>query len=102
VELRLGVALPDWSFSDLKGNKGTLKAYAGKYVLLDVWTPSCAPCLAEFEALKSVLQSFQSRDFEILGVLCDKDETGARTVAEQRNLTCLGLRLLHRQHSITP
>ena len=56
VELAPGAALPDWSFTDLKAAQESLKSYAGKYVLLDFWYPSCVPCRSDFEELKSVLQ----------------------------------------------
>ncbi|MBZ5726522.1 MAG: TlpA family protein disulfide reductase [Acidobacteriia bacterium] len=86
VELGRGVALPDWTFVDLKGRPGNLKSYAGKYVMLDVWTASCGPCLGEFDLLQAVVQRFGSRNFEILGVLGDADEAQARRAEEERRL----------------
>ncbi|HEY6341875.1 MAG TPA: TlpA disulfide reductase family protein [Bryobacteraceae bacterium] len=86
VELVPGAALPDWTFTDLSGVQGSLKSYAGKYVLLDFWTSWCAPCRADFEDLKVVLHRFQSRNFEVLGVLSDTDEAAARKLAQERNL----------------
>lgn len=86
VELRRGIALPDWSFVDLKGRPGDLKSHAGKYVMLDVWTASCSPCLGEFEMLKAAVERFGSRGFEILGVLGDGDEAQARKVEAERGL----------------
>ena len=86
VELRRGIAPPDWSFVDLKGRPGNLKSYAGKYVMLDVWTASCGPCRGEFEMLKTAVRRFGSRNFEILGVLGDEDEVQARRAEEEHRL----------------
>ncbi len=86
IELRPGIVLPDWSFVDLKGRPGSLKSYAGKYVMLDVWTGSCTPCVGEFAMLKSMVQRFGSRNFEILGVLGDEDEAQARRKEEEHKL----------------
>lgn len=86
VELRRGVALPDWSFVDLNGRPGNLKSYAGKYVMLDVWTASCGPCRGEFDMLKAAVQRFGSRNFEIVGVLGDEDEAQARNAEKEHKL----------------
>jgi thiol-disulfide isomerase/thioredoxin len=86
VELQRGVRLPDWTFVDLKGRSGSLDAYRGRYVMLDVWTASCGPCRGEFPLLKKLAAQFKSRGFEILGVLGDDDETDARRVEEKYQL----------------
>ena len=86
IELQRGAVLPDWNFVDLAGRPGSLKSYAGKYVMLDVWTASCGWCLEEFATLKSAVQRFGSRNFEILGVLGDQDEVEARKAEEQHGL----------------
>jgi thiol-disulfide isomerase/thioredoxin len=86
VELRPGTAIPDWSFVDLNGQPGNLKSHAGKYVMLDIWTPSCGPCLGEFEMLKAMVRGFGSRTFEILGVLGDADEVQARREEKEHGL----------------
>jgi peroxiredoxin len=86
IELQRGAVLPDWNFVDLAGRPGSLKSYVGKYVMLDVWTASCGWCLEEFATLKSAVQRFGSRNFEILGVLGDQDEVEARKAEEQHGL----------------
>ena len=46
----------------------------GKYVLIDFWASWCAPCRASNPELVKVFETFQNRNFTILGVSVDKDK----------------------------
>ena len=48
--LRPGQEAPDFMLKDVNGEDVSLKSLRGKFVLLDFWSTSCAPCIAEFEA----------------------------------------------------
>jgi peroxiredoxin len=51
----------DHSLADLKG----------RYVLLDFWATSCAPCIVDLPNLKSVARRFSQDEFTIVGVSLD-------------------------------
>ena len=90
VHLRVGDAMPAFSFTDFEGRARKLTDFRGKYVLVDFWATWCGPCLAEFPTLRTARERFGERGFEILGI--DYEKGGgtlehARTVAQERGVT---------------
>jgi len=57
----------------------SLAELKGKYVLLDFWATSCAPCIADLPNLKSVARRFPAEEFTVLGISLD---TSAEAVEE--------------------
>ncbi|VXB01648.1 TlpA family protein disulfide reductase [Maribacter litoralis] len=49
-------------------NRISLSSLHGKYVLLDFWATSCAPCIKEFPHLKELYSEIDTTKFEILGI----------------------------------
>ncbi len=50
-EIMPGDTLPDAALRDLDGVTHNLSDYRGKFVLLDMWSSTCAPCIAMFPKL---------------------------------------------------
>jgi len=50
----------------------SLNALRGKYVFLDFWATSCAPCILEFPYIRKVYDTFSSDQLIILGI-CEDD-----------------------------
>jgi len=59
---------PKLQLPNMKGDIVDLKAYRGKYVLVNFWAYWCAPCLREFSALEALYQAFSTNRLEILAV----------------------------------
>lgn len=53
------------------GDTVRLSDFRGKYVLLDFWSSSCAPCRGESKWLRIIYKEYHSLGFEILGVSGD-------------------------------
>jgi peroxiredoxin len=66
--------IPDIPFHTLDGKSVHLSSYKGKILLIDFWTTYCAPCIAQFPALKSLYASLSRSEFEILGVSLDEPQ----------------------------
>lgn len=68
-----GNKAPDFEFIGLKGNKITLKEFEGKYLLIDVWSTTCAPCFREFPILEEIELELKGKNIEII-TACLSDE----------------------------
>ncbi len=68
---------PDFSFTDLNGNKGTLSQFKGKTIILHFWATWCPPCIAEFPKLLDVSREFRD-DIVLLAVSSDNSPVDIR------------------------
>lgn len=64
---------PDFSLTDLQGNKLQLSAYRGNVVLLDFWATWCAPCRAEIPYFVRLQKQYQAEGLRIIGISLDDD-----------------------------
>jgi peroxiredoxin len=74
----------DFTLTDLNGMKWSLRALAGKVVLVNFWATWCPPCRKELPDLEALYRRFGSRGFVILAI---SDEDAAKVkpfVAEQK------------------
>ena len=75
IERTVGATVPDFSFTDFEGRTHRLSDYRGKFVLLDFWYSSCAPCAAEVPFLKAAYEQLHERGLEIIGIDVEKQDT---------------------------
>ena len=66
------VDLPDFSFTDKDGGTKSLKDFAGKVVLLNIWATWCVPCREEMPALDKLEAKLGGKDFAVVAVNIDK------------------------------
>jgi peroxiredoxin len=62
---------PDFSVTDLQGQKLALSDYRGKVVLLDFWATWCAPCLDEIPHFVEMQQKYATQGFQTIGISMD-------------------------------
>ena len=65
---------PNFSIKNNNGEMIRLNDFKGKFVLIDFWASWCAPCRASNPELVKVYETFQNRNFTILGISVDKDK----------------------------
>ncbi|HIE24462.1 MAG TPA: TlpA family protein disulfide reductase [Anaerolineales bacterium] len=64
--LQIGEAAPGFSLPSLSGQVISLEDLRGKSVLLNFWTSSCQPCIAEMPLLEATSQKHE--DLIVIGV----------------------------------
>jgi thiol-disulfide isomerase/thioredoxin len=60
---------------DLEGNTFKIEDKKGKVVLVNLWATWCAPCRAEMPELVEMQEKYQDKDFEVIGLDVDDEET---------------------------
>lgn len=66
--------LPRFELPDLKGRMHTSSEWAGKLVVLNLWTRSCGPCLEEMPAFAQLAKVLRSRkDVAVVTISTDEE-----------------------------
>jgi len=63
-----GDPVREFSLPDLDGRQHTLAEYQGKWVIINYWATSCAPCLKEIPELEEFYRRHKDSDAIVLGV----------------------------------
>jgi len=67
----VGKPAPNFTLTNLKGDKVSLASYKGKAVQINFWATWCAPCKIETPWLVELEKQYKPQGFEILGVSFD-------------------------------
>ncbi len=62
---------PDFTLTDIFGNKLSLADYKGKVVMLDFWATWCGPCRIEIPGFVELQNHYRDRGFAIIGISLD-------------------------------
>lgn len=73
--ISVGSQSPDFSSTDISGEKFSLSDFRGKYVYIDVWATWCGPCHREIPYLKALQERYAGKDIYIVSISCDTDRT---------------------------
>lgn len=71
---KIGDLAPEIIQTTPSGDTIRLSDFKGRYVLLDFWSSSCAPCRGEFKWLRKVHKKFSPTGLVILGVSGDNNK----------------------------
>lgn len=58
---------------DIHGNKITLASLRGKVLIVNFWSPGCAPCLKEMPVWVNARQTYSARGLEVLAISMPSD-----------------------------
>ena len=76
----------DIQFTALDGRDVNLARLKGKVVLVEFWSTSCGPCIAEMPGLKAAYDKFHDRGFEVVGISLDDKESVLRRFITEKKL----------------
>lgn len=72
-EFKPGTPFPDFKFEDIEGKTVKLKAFKGKYVLIDFWATYCGPCLNELPYLQKLEETMKGKNIVFVSISRDRD-----------------------------
>src|ERR1700722_20071524 len=70
-------AAPMFTFEDVNGRALDLKDFRGRYVLLNIWETSCAPCVEEMPKLNTLSKQLDPKLFTVIALAEDHDSSAA-------------------------
>lgn len=76
----------DIRFTALDGREVDLSKLKGKVVLVEFWSTTCGPCIAEMPTVKAVYQKLHDRGFEVVAISLDDKETALRGFIKDKEL----------------
>jgi thiol-disulfide isomerase/thioredoxin len=62
---------PEFTLTDIFGNKLSLSDYKGKVVMLDFWATWCGPCRIEIPGFVELQDRYRDQGFTIIGISMD-------------------------------
>lgn len=72
-EFKPGTPFPDFKYEDINGKTVTLKAFKGKYILIDFWATYCGPCLDELPYLRKLEETMKGKNIVFVSISRDRD-----------------------------
>ena len=76
----------DIRFTALDGREVDLAKMNGKVVLVEFWSTTCGPCIAEMPTVKAVYQKLHNEGFEVVGISLDDKESALRRFIKEKEL----------------
>lgn len=84
-QAEIGQPLVDGELYDLDGNKHTLGELKGEYILIDIWSRGCGPCIAALPEMEQIAEKYKGR-LQVVSITSDVD-SGWRKAAEHHPMT---------------
>lgn len=83
----VGKVLPEVLMNGLNGPDRTVRSYAGRRLIINVWASWCGPCRAEAASLERFAWSERGMKFTVIGISTDDDRKAAERWVRQSNAT---------------
>ena len=81
--VRNNTPAPDFSLKDLNGRTVGLSGLKGRAVVLNFWSTTCPPCVAELPALNVLYHDLEGHGLVVLGIALDASDKPVRELARR-------------------
>lgn len=72
-EATVGEPMIDGEFYDLEGGHHTLSELSGYYILLDLWSSGCGPCIMALPEMEEIAKKYKDR-LRVVSITTDADD----------------------------
>jgi thiol-disulfide isomerase/thioredoxin len=76
----------DIRFAALDGREVDLSKLTGKVVLVEFWSTTCGPCIAEMPTVKALYQKLHDQGFEVVAISLDDKESALQRFIKENEL----------------
>jgi thiol-disulfide isomerase/thioredoxin len=76
----------DIHFTALDGREVDMSKLKDKVVLVEFWSTTCGPCIAEMPTVKAAYEKLHERGFEVVAISLDDKETALRRFIKEKEL----------------
>lgn len=71
LAVKVNSPAPDFALKDVNGREVTLAGQRGKAVILNFWSTTCAPCVAEIPGLNTLYRELNWHGLVVIGIALD-------------------------------
>ena len=81
LQTKISFQFPDFTLTNMAGDKFSAQELKGKITVINFWFESCAPCIAEIDALNQLFLKFKDNpNFRFLSLTTDSPEKAKEAV----------------------
>ncbi len=84
--VHINAPAPDFCLKDLNGRKVGLSDLKGRAVVLNFWSTTCPPCVAELPSLNSLYHDLAGSGLVVLGIALDPSDKPVRELARRQRI----------------
>ena len=84
--LQIAKPAPDFTLNDIDGKKVQLSDFKGKVIVLNFWSTTCAPCVAEIPSLNSLYRDLKGNGLIVLGISLDRSVKPVKHLADKLHI----------------
>ena len=86
-----GAVSPSFKLENINGKLVSLEDLKGHYVYIDIWSPSCLPCMEEIPFLKEMEKKYHNRNIRFVSICVAETKVGWKKFVKDRKLTGIQL-----------
>jgi len=66
-----GMAAPAFKYEKYQGETATLDDFKGKYIYINIWATTCAPCIRQIRPLESLIRRYRNENIAFVNISVD-------------------------------
>ena len=84
--LAVGTVFPEFTETNLLGQRLAVRDFRGKIVLVDFWATWCVPCMLELPSVQRTYARYHGSGFKVIGISLDQDRDKLTAFLKEREI----------------